>query len=419
LLIRSHHRALAGTPHHHLVSPRPWWERLILWFGNVAQWPSRVQPAHLIAVVVHYVELVGIAVVSVGAFVAVVACARRFASAPRMSVSGTGIRRFRVLLPEAFDREGPVAFFETVSELLRPVFLGADPSVGFTCTAAGQRLEIELSCAAEMAPAVVAALEAAIDGIGLEISESETSTERWRWARCSLRPAGSRWLPLESKHKVDPARQVLAMLRGESEQERACVQLVFSPLSRRAKRRARGAARLLRTGRRGGPLNALATFGLELVNDGLDIFTPGSSSPRARTTAQTYTPDRWTVTRANAIEEKAGEPLLAATVRLAVSGGARRVLRWRLHALASSFAQFRALGGVRAGGEFRGARRFERRLPARRPPLAVTAAEAAALLPLPSRLADTRLVLAEAPARRYAPTADAPRIGIRLGKAER
>jgi hypothetical protein len=365
-------------------------------------------------------ELVGIAAVSVAVFVGIVAFARRFASGPRMSAPGTGLRRFRVLLPEAFDREGPVAFFETVSELLRPVFLRADPSVGFTCTAVGQRFEVGLSCAAEIAPAVVAALEAAIDGIGIdEISESDASVERRRWARCILRPAGSRWLPLDSKHKLDPSRQVLAMLRGEGEQERACVQVVFSPLSRRALRRARGEARRLRTGRRGGALNALGRFGLELVNDGLDIFTPSSSSPRTRTAAQTYTPDRWTVTRANAIEEKAGEPLLAATVRLAVSGATRSMMRWRLHALVSSFAQFRALGGVRAGREFGGAGRFERRLPARRPPLALTAAEAAALLPLPSSLSETRLVLAEAPARRLPPAAEAPRAGISLGKVER
>jgi hypothetical protein len=263
-------------------------------------------------------------------------------------------------------------------------------------------------------------LEAGIDGIGLdEITESDIKAERRRWVRCTLRPAGSRWLPLESKHKIDPSRQVLAMLTGESETERACLQLMFSPLTRRAKRRARGEARLLRSGRRGGPLSALGTFGLELVNDGLDLFTPGSSTPRTQTAAQRYVPDRWTLKRADAIEEKAGEPLLAATVRLAVSGGRRGVLRWRLRALASSFAQFRALGGVRAGREFGGARRFERRLPARRPPLALTAAEAAALLPLPSSLSVTRLVLAEAPARRLPPAADAPRVGISIGKVER
>jgi hypothetical protein len=330
------------------------------------------------------------------------------------------MRRFVLSLPEQFDREGSVGFFETASELLRPVFLGADPSVGFTCTVVGQRLEVELSCTAEIAAAVVAALEAGIDGLGLEgISEPESRTERRRWARCTLRPVGSRWLPLEAKHKVDPSRQVLAMLQGGSDTERACVQVVFSPLARQAKRRARGEARRLRTGRRGGALNALGTFGLELVNDGLDVFTPGSSTTHTRTATHAYAPDRLTVKRAEAIEEKAGEPLLAATVRLAVSGGRRGVMRWRLRALASSFAQFRALGGVRAGREFGSARRFERRLPARRPPLALTAAEAAALLPLPSSLSGTRLVLAEAPARRLPPAADAPRVGVSLGKVER
>lgn len=386
----------------------------------MAQWPSRVHPADLVPLLFHYVELAGIAVVSVGAVVLAVACARRTEFGPRVSVPAAGVKRFRVLLPEAFDRDGPVGFFLTVSELLRPVLLGADPSVGFTLSSLGQQLEIELSCTAEVAPAAVAALEAAIDGIGLdEIGESEMSRERRRRARCTLRPAGSRWLPLESKHKVDPSRQVLAMLKGDGEQERACVQLVFSPLTRRATRRARAEARLLRTGRRGGALTALGTFGLELANDGLDLLTPGSSSSHTRTAAQTYAPDRSTVTHANAIEEKASEPLLAATVRLAVSGGKRGWMRWRLRALASSFAQFRALGGLRAGREFGSAHRFERRLPARRPPLALTAAEAAALLPLPSRTADTPLVIAEAPARSLPPAADAPREGVLVGKGER
>lgn len=417
--ISSHHRAFAkAAHHHHLVAPRPWWQRLVLWFGHAAQWPSRLHPAQLIPVVVHYLELAGIATLSLSAAVIAVACARR-TTLSRRPLPASGLERFRLLLPEAFEPMGPVGFFCTVSELLRPVLFGADPSVGFTLWMVGQRLEIELSSAAEIAPAVIAALEAAIDGIGIEELPADGATvERRRWARCTLRPSGSRWLPLEAKHKGDPSRQVLAMLRGRSENERACVQLVFSPLSGRAKRQAGAEARLLRSGRRSGALNAAGRFGLELVNEGLDIVTPGSSTPQTRTATQTYQPDRWTVTRANAIEEKAGESLLAATVRLAVSGSPRGVLRWRLRALASSFAQFRALGGLRTGREFRAAKRFERRLPARRPPLALTAAEAAALLPLPSRIAETRLVLAEAPARSLPPAAEAPQFGIRLGTAE-
>lgn len=390
-----------------------------MWFGHAAQWPSRLHPAQSIPVLVHYLELAGIVTLGLSAAVIAIACARRTASRSRGSLPTSGLERFRLLLPETFDQEEPVGFFFTVSELLRPVFLGADPSVGFTFSVVGQRLEIELSCTAEVSTAVVAALEAAIDGIGIEeLPADEATVGRRRWARCTLRPSGSRWLPLEAKQKGDPSRQVLAMLRGRSVSERACVQLLFSPLSGRAKRRARKEARLLRTGRHGGALNAAGRFGLELVNEGLDIVTPGSSTPQTRTAAQAYQPDRWTVTRANAIEEKAAEPLLAATVRLAVSGSPRGVLRWRLRALASSFAQFRALGGLRAGREFRAAKRFARRLPARRPPLALTAAEAAALLPLPSRIADSRLVLAEAPARSLSPAAEAPQFGIRLGTAE-
>jgi hypothetical protein len=103
-------------------------------------------------VIVHHVELAGIAAVSACVFVGVVACSRRFASGPRLSAPGTGLRWFRLSLPETFDREGPVAFFETVSELLRPVFLGADPSVGFTCTAVGPPLALTAAEAAALLP---------------------------------------------------------------------------------------------------------------------------------------------------------------------------------------------------------------------------------------------------------------------------
>ena len=323
------------------------------------------------------------------------------------------------MLPESFARDGLTGFFRTISMLLRPVMLGAQPSVSFTFTVVGERLGIALECGAEIAPAIVATLEAGIDGISIEETPAVEDSDKRRWARCTLRPSRSRWLPFESKHKVDPARFVLAMLRGESESEYACVQAVFSPLSRRAARHGRREPWRLRTGHRGGLLDLLGSVGRELANEGVDIVTGAKTPTASVSTRQTYTPDAWTLKQAGAIEQKTAEPLLAVTIRLAVSGGARSSRRWRLHALAASFGQFHALGGLRAGRELCGRRRFERRLPARRPPLAVTAAEAAALLPLPTDLADTRLVMAEAPARRLRPAADAPHSGIRLGRAER
>ncbi|HET8586589.1 MAG TPA: hypothetical protein VFM74_01815 [Candidatus Limnocylindria bacterium] len=335
-----------------------------------------------------------------------------------MPTSAAGRRRFELSLPESFVRDGLIGYFRTASLLLRPVLLGGQPSVSFTLLVIGERLNITLECDAEVAPSVVANLEAAIDGVSLEEIPAVEESGKRRWAWCTLRPSGSQWLPLESKHKLDPARFVLAALRAESESEWACVQLVFSPLSSRARRRGRREPRRLRTGRRGGMLAGSGAFGLEVVRDAAEIFLPGSAAS-TQTARPAYTPDHWTLKQAGAIEEKTAEPLLAVTIRLAVSGGARSSKRWRLRALAASFAQFHALGGLRAGRELFGRRRFEQRLPARRPPLAVTASEAAALLPLPTNLAETRLEVAEAPARRLRPAADAPHSGIRLGRAER
>lgn len=323
------------------------------------------------------------------------------------------------MLPDSFVRDGLTGYFRTLSLLLRPVLLGSQPSVSFTFMVAGERLSVTLECDAEIAPSIVSNLEAAIDGISLEEVAAAEVVSKHRWARCTLRPSGSQWLPLESTHKVDPARFVLAALQCASESELACVQAVFSPLSSRARRRGRREPRRLRTGRRGGMLAGTGRFGLEVVRDGAEIFLPGGSSSSTQTARPAYTPDHWTLKRAGAIEEKIAEPLLGVTIRLAVSGGARSSKRWRLRALASSFAQFHGLGGLRAGRELFGRRRFERRLPALRPPLAVTASEAAALLPLPTNLAETRLVVGEAPARRLRPAADAPHSGIRLGRAER
>jgi hypothetical protein len=387
------------------------------------QRPSRLHPAHLVPLLVHDLELAGVAAaILIGIAAAVLAIGRVTAgtsvASPPMAAAAR--RRFRLSLPETFEHAGLEGFFRSVAPLLRPAVFGKQPSLGFDLRAVGERLEIELSCAAEVAQPVVAALEAAIDGIGIdELPARDAPARRRRWARCTLRPSGSRWLPLQAKHPIDPARFVLAMLRGESEHEHAQAQLVFSPLSPRARRRGRQEARRLRTGKRGGPLAGLGLFGLELVNEILDIFTPGSTPARMQSGARTYQPDAWVVKRAGAIEEKTSEPLLAATIRLAVAGGPRRSMRWRLRALASSFAQFEALGGLRPGRELFGTRRLEQALPALRPPLALTAAEAAAMLPLPTSISETRLVLAEAPARRLPPAAGAPHHGIRLGRVER
>lgn len=139
LLIEHHHhihRALAGTAHKHPFGPRlPWWERVILWFGHTASWPSRLHPAHLASVVVRDGMFAGLALVVVAATFAIV----RY----RGSLAFTGFarstrpsqrRRFQVLLPESFVRDGLFGFFGTVAFLLRPVVFGRPSSLVFTLT---------------------------------------------------------------------------------------------------------------------------------------------------------------------------------------------------------------------------------------------------------------------------------------------
>ena len=320
-------------------------------------WPTRIHPAHVLPVLVHDLELAGIAAATLTATVVAVVVARRmFLQAPVLSADPVGRRRFELLLPDSFVRDGLTGYFRTLSLLLRPVLLGSQPSVSFTFAVVGERLTITMECGAEIAPSIVSNLEAAIDGIAIdEVAPAEEVSKR-RWARCTLRSSGSQWLPFESRHKVDPARFVLAALQCESESGLACVQAVFSPLSSHARRRGRREPRRLRTGRRGGMLAGSGRFGLEVVRDTAEIFLPGGSSSSTQTARPAYTPDHWTLKQAGAIDEKIAEPLLAATIRLAVSGGSRSSKPWRLRALAASFAQFHGLGGpVPAGSSSVGA----------------------------------------------------------------
>lgn len=410
------HRALAGAVHHHHHRIRP--GAHLPWLVRFPEQLPKVL-RELLVQFVHSLEL------------AAIACAAALALAVAALVARLMLRRHaaersvrvRVLLPEQFDREALVGFFRTLSSLLRPRFGGVPAWVAFTVTAEGQRLEAELCCSGVFSPQVVSALEAAIRGVNVERLPPWPVQDEWprrRWARCVLRPAGSVWLPLRDGHRHDPSAQVLAALQGHAEGESARVQLVFSPLPRRARSRARKEAWALRGGRRGGFRHAAAAFSRELATDALDIVTPGPSTEHPKNASTpTVPPDPWALQRATAIGRKAAEPALALSVRLVAGAAKRRWARERLSGLAASFTQFHELGGLRPGREVLLARRFALRLPALPPPLIVTATEAAVLLPLPEQAAATPLVLPEAPARSLAPVAEAPADGVLVGRSER
>ena len=405
--------AAAHRQHHHRPRPRahlPWLMRFSEQLHGLLR--------GLLAQVVYVLELAAIACAAVLAL-AVLGGTVRLVLRRRAAARAV---RVRLLLPEEFDREGLVGFFRTLSSLLRQGLGGVPAWVAFTVSAEGQRLEAELCCAGVFSPQVVSALEAAIRGVSVERLTPRfdlAEPQRRRWARGVLRPAGSVWLPLRGEHRRDPAAQVLAALQGHAQSESACVQLVFSPLARRAGSRARKEAWALGGGRRSGFRHAALGFSRELASDALDIVTPGPSTAHTKyASTAAVPPDPWSLERATAIGRKASEPALALTVRLVAGAARRRWARERLSGLAASFTQFHELGGLRPGREFLFTRRFERRLPAVRPPLVVTAAEAAALVPLPERAADTPLVLPEAPARSLAPVAEAPYDGVLVGRSE-
>lgn len=328
---------------------------------------------------------------------------------------------FRVALPESFERRSLIGFFRSLTSLLRPHLVGAPAWVTFTFATEGQQLEIELRCTYGIAPQVQNALNAAVDGVSIEPSApiEDSELRRPRPVRCALRPLVSRWLPLETTHHTDPARPVLAALRGLSENEGSAVQLVFSPAARRSRRLARRDAFVLRTGRRSGVARTLGRFSLELVNDVLDIFTPGPSSSHGSSAAGVPGSDSWAREQATAIEQKTVEPLLCCSIRLVAWAEQRRWARARLSGLVASFAQFHKLAGLERAHELFASWRFARRLPAPRPPLTVTAAEAAALLPLPVDAASAPVVLSEPSARKLAPVAEASREGVLVGRSDR
>lgn len=326
-----------------------------------------------------------------------------------------------MVLPESFERQALVGFFRTLTSLLRPHIVGVPAWVSFTFATVGQQLEIELLCAHSIGPQVQSALAAAVEGVSIEPSLriEQSELRRPRPVRCLLRPGGSRWLPLETKHEVDPARAVLAALKGLSESEGSVVQIVFSPAARRSRRLARRDAYVLRSGRRSGAFRAVGRFSLELANEVLDLFTPGPSSSHGSSSSHVRAPaDSWALEQAAAMEQKTVEPMLSCGIRLVAWADERRWARARLTGLVASFAQFHKLAGLVRGRELFAAWRFARRLPSPRPPLTVTAAEAGALLPLPSDAASAPVVLPEPSARKLAPVSEASAQGVLVGRGE-
>jgi TraM recognition site of TraD and TraG len=370
---------------------------------------------------VYLLHLAELAAVIVAAALGLWLVGRGLAVWYRRRLAASGVR-FEIALPEELDRQALVNFFLSLGTLLRPRLLGRTPWIGFAFVAYEQRLRLDLFCSGDVpSPSVKASLEAELGGASIERAAScELVTARGRdSSTCSLFAAESPCLPHTTDHKSDPSRMVLAALAGQSANEGAIVQLLVRPAPSKARKRALAQARRLR---RGGQRSLWPTplrFGAELIEDLLDIFVPSSASSGSAATKPASAPDPWGVERAKLLEEKAAQPLLAASLRLVAFAPDRRRARERLAVLAASLAPFHGHARLRRGHERFFWPRLRAWLPPLRPRLLLTPGEAAAILPLPERSAEAPLSLAVPPARPLAPAVEAPRHGILLGRPDR
>lgn len=402
--------------HHHIPRRRP--------FSISRFLENPGHSMHLFALyVLHMLEIVAIAGASLGALYLAVRLTRLI-GVRRLARAGT---RFEVTLPEEPDRCALVHLFRALAELLHPRLLRPAPWFGFAFLTTGKSLSVELFCSRGVpAMDVQDALAETLRGASVDrCPDPELRGPAGLWggvmSTASLVAEDLPALPLETDHKSDPSRMVLAALAGRSKDEGAIVQVLLRPAPARTRKRSFARARKLRQPGSQSVWPAPMRFGAEVASEVTDVLLPfaGSSAPRSSTATPSLPPDPLALERARLLEQKVAEPLFAASLRLVGIAGDRARAHGRRDFLAASFAPFHGHARLRGAWEPFFWRRLREWLPPLRTQLLLTPTEAAMLLPLPERAADAPLSLAEPPARRVAPAADAPRHGIVLGRIDR
>jgi hypothetical protein len=327
-------------------------------------------------------------------------------------------RCFEVRLGEQVSRAAVESLMSTVAGGLPRPLLGPAPWVALELSSTEDRAACGLFVSRGVPVAQVrAAVEQGLGGVTVETIGLGPPAEMCEHMRvASLAPGGSRFLPLRVDHRVDPAGQLLAALRAHEPREGGAIQLVLQAPPRSAANRARRQARRLRAGRGLQPdvaLRALQAAGgllLELI----DVFLPGSPPAGGQQTRV----DPFSLERAKAIEAKAAQPLLAATLRVGAWADGRRRAGGRLGGLLAAFGQFHDLGGLHKSFEPFCKRRMTFCLPPVKPRLLLSSSEAAALIAVPEETALAPLSFSEAPSRSIAPAAHAPSHRLLLGRSD-
>ncbi|HXB64295.1 MAG TPA: TraM recognition domain-containing protein [Solirubrobacteraceae bacterium] len=326
-------------------------------------------------------------------------------------------RCFEVRLGEQVSRAAVESLMSTVAGGLPRPLLGSAPWVALELSSTEDRAGCGLFVSGGVPVAQVrAAVEQGLGGVTVETVGLGPPAEMCEHMRvASLAPGGSRFLPLRVDHRVDPAGQLLAALRAHEPREGGAIQLVLQAPPRSAANRARGQARRLRAGRGLQPdlaLRALQAVG-GLLLEFIDVFLPGSPPAGQQTRV-----DPFSLERAKAIEAKAAQPLLAATLRVGAWADGRRRAGGRLGGLLAAFGQFHDLGGLHKSFEPFCKRRMTFCLPPVKPRLLLSSSEAAALIAVPEETALAPLSFSEAPSRSIAPAAHAPSHGFLLGRSD-
>jgi hypothetical protein len=328
-------------------------------------------------------------------------------------------RFFEVRLGERVSRAAVESLMSTVAGgLPRPLF-GPAPWVVLELSSTEDRAECGLFVSGGVPVAQVrAAVEQGLGGVTVETIGLGPPAEMCEHVRvASLALGGSRFLPLRVDHRVDPAGQLLAALRAHEPREGGAIQLVLQAPPRSAANRARGQARRLRAGRGLQPDVALRAFQAVggLLLECIDVFLPGSPPAGQQAAGRV---DPFSLERAKAIEAKAAQPLLAATLRVGAWAVERRRAGGRLGGLLAAFGQFHDLGGLHKSFEPFCKRRMTFCLPPVKPRLLLSSSEAAALIAVPEETALAPLSFSEAPSRSIAPAAHAPSHGLLLGRSD-
>jgi TraM recognition site of TraD and TraG len=328
-------------------------------------------------------------------------------------------RFFEVRLGEQVSRPAVESLMSTLAGGLPRPLLGPAPWIVLALSSTEDRAECGLFVSGGVPVAQVrAAFEQGLGGVTVETIGLGPPAEMCEHMRvASLAPGGSRFLPLRVDHRVDPAGQLLAALRAHEPREGGAIQLVLQSPPRSAANRARGQARRLRAGRGLQPdvaLRALQAVG-GLLLEFIDVFLPGSPPAGQQAAGRV---DPFSLERAKAIEAKAAQPLLAATLRVGAWAGERRRAGGRLGGLLAAFGQFHDLGGLHKSFEPFCKRRMTFCLPPVKPRLLLSSSEAAALIAVPEEAGSAPLSFSEAPSRSIAPAPHAPSHGLLLGRSD-